>query len=273
LPFLILIVDELADLMMVSPDEVEKSVTRLAQMARATGIHLILATQRPSVDVVTGLIKANFPARISFAVTSQIDSRVVLDMPGAEKLLGRGDMLYMASDSSKLVRLQGCFVSDRELEKLVGHWQAAVPEAGGVALTPGTSAPLSLAPTAFADYVQEPLWKDLIRPEVAEPSEDALLKQAIEVVQQAERASVSLLQRKLRIGYSRAARLIDLLEEKKIVGPDEGPAKGRAVLVKVSTNEVTNKRITTPTAPSEREFEDDSFEDWTEEDWEDLEKE
>ncbi|HEX7593848.1 MAG TPA: DNA translocase FtsK 4TM domain-containing protein, partial [Anaerolineae bacterium] len=152
LPFLIVIVDELADLMMMSPQEVEHTITRLAQMARATGIHLILATQRPSVDVVTGLIKANFPARISFAVTSQIDSRVVLDSPGAEKLLGRGDMLYMSSDSSKLVRLQGCFVSDRELEKLVTYWKDSAPPAANNAFAPSD-------PFARADLLVQPtLW-------------------------------------------------------------------------------------------------------------------
>jgi S-DNA-T family DNA segregation ATPase FtsK/SpoIIIE len=123
LPYIVVVIDELADLMMVSPDQVERSICRIAQMARATGIHLVIATQRPSVDVVTGLIKANFPARISFAVTSQVDSRVVLDTGGAEQLLGRGDMLYMAPDSSKLVRVQGCFVSDKEMEKLVKFWQ------------------------------------------------------------------------------------------------------------------------------------------------------
>ncbi len=132
LPYIILVIDELADLMMVAPDDVERYICRLAQMSRATGIHLILATQRPSVDVVTGLIKANFPARIAFAVTSQIDSRVILDTPGAEALLGRGDMLFMRPDSSKLERLQGCFVSDGELEKLVRYWK-------GVRVTDGSA--------------------------------------------------------------------------------------------------------------------------------------
>lgn len=248
LPYHIILVDELADLMMVSPDEVEKAITRLAQMARATGIHLILATQRPSVDVVTGLIKANFPSRISFAVTSQIDSRVVLDTPGAEKLLGRGDMLYMASDSSKLVRLQGCFVSDRELDKLVEYWKAFAPPPVAPARAPD-------------DYLQTTLWGGAVSVQKTEPLEDDLLPHAIEIVRQGQRASVSLLQRKLRIGYSRAARLIELLEQKGIVGPDEGPTKGRAVRPPAET---------TPRAPSVR-LEDD-FADWTDEDWEDLDK-
>jgi S-DNA-T family DNA segregation ATPase FtsK/SpoIIIE len=240
LPYLILVVDELADLMMTSPDEVEHTVTRLAQMARATGIHLVLATQRPSVDVVTGLIKANFPSRISFAVTSQVDSRVVLDTPGAEKLLGRGDMLYMASDSSKLSRLQGCFVSDKELEKLVTYWKGFVevvpPQTttDSGRLTTGSPPPpqLRVSPSAVSGpssgLQQGALWNLTAEPKKSE--EDDLLDQAIQIVQDNDRASVSLLQRKLRIGYSRAARLMELLEQKGYVGQDEGPTKGRAVL-------------------------------------------
>lgn len=263
LPYLIIIVDELADLMIVAAEEVEKVITRLAQMARATGIHLILATQRPSVDVVTGLIKANFPARISFAVTSQIDSRVVLDTPGAEKLLGRGDMLYMASDASKLVRLQGCFVSDRELERLVDHWKrlASPPDA------PSTTLP------AETKYVQPTLWHKAANAQSS--LDDDLLPQAIETVQQYRRASVSLLQRKLRIGYSRAARLMTLLEARGIVGPDEGPTKGRAVLATDDRRSKTEARASAqePTRKTtSRRFEEDDFGDWTEEDWEDLEK-
>jgi len=271
LPFLIVIVDELADLMMMAPQEVEHTVTRLAQMARATGIHLILATQRPSVDVVTGLIKANFPARISFAVTSQIDSRVVLDSPGAEKLLGRGDMLYMSSDSSKLVRLQGCFVSDRELEKLVTWWKDSAPP-------PAPSDRLaSFEKTAPAgDFVQPTLWGDsssalrAVKPKSAS-GEDDLLPQAIEVVKQSHKASVSLLQRKLRIGYSRAARLMELLEEKGIVGPDEGPTKGRTV--HAAEARAPSVPSTRPASPARDFKEEDDFADWTDEDWEDLNKE
>ncbi|CAG0947957.1 DNA translocase SpoIIIE [Anaerolineae bacterium] len=264
LPFLLVIVDELADLMMVSPDEVEHTITRLAQMARATGIHLILATQRPSVDVVTGLIKANFPARISFAVTSQIDSRVVLDTPGAEKLLGRGDMLYMSSDSSKLVRLQGCFVSDRELEKLVSFWKDFAPP-------PTPPAPIN------GEYAQTPLWGDVLPKSKSLPGEDDLLPEAIQVVRQANRTSVSFLQRKLRIGYQRAARLMELLEEKGVVGPDEGPTKGRPVRAESASEStslpITTRRVSETRSRARREFEEDPFADFTEKDWEDLDKE
>ena len=217
LPYIVVLIDELADLMMVAPDEVERSICRIAQLARATGIHLVIATQRPSVDVVTGLIKANFPARISFAVTSQVDSRVVLDTTGAEKLLGRGDMLYMASDSSKLTRMQGCFISDEELQKLVTYWRgfrSSAPLPPGAALT------------------QQPLWEEVMAKEKEAAGQDDLLSKAIEMVREQERASVSLLQRKLRIGYSRAARLIDTMEARGIIGPDEGPGRGRKVYSK-----------------------------------------
>jgi S-DNA-T family DNA segregation ATPase FtsK/SpoIIIE len=215
LPYIVVVVDELADLMMVAPDEVERSLCRLAQMSRATGIHLVIATQRPSVDVVTGLIKANFPARISFATTSQIDSRVILDMSGAEKLLGRGDMLYMASDSGSLVRLQGCFVSDKELEKLVLFWK-------------GIEVPRD---AKKEELVQQSLWPDMTpAPEARDNVADELLEEAVKLVRQEKRASISLLQRRLRIGYLRAARLIDLMEEKGIVGPAEGASRPRRVL-------------------------------------------
>jgi len=252
LPLLVVIVDELADLMMVAADEVERTITRLAQMARATGIHLILATQRPSVDVVTGLIKANFPSRISFAVTSQIDSRVVLDTPGAEKLLGRGDMLYMASDSSKLVRLQGCFVSDSELEKIVEHWKGFTPP----------TVPSTLSQDK-GPLVQTTFLKDANGKKSG--SDDDLLPQAMDVVKQSQRASVSLLQRKLRIGYSRAARLMELLEQQGVVGPDEGPTKGRVVLAR----EITAGTVS-PSRQTKRDFKEDAFEDFTDEDWDDL---
>jgi len=233
LPFIILVIDELADLMMVAPDDVERYICRLAQMSRATGIHLIIATQRPSVDVVTGLIKANFPSRIAFAVTSQIDSRVILDTPGAEALLGRGDMLFMRPDSSKLERLQGCFVSDGELEKLVRYWKGVrVTEGGAVegelAPPPG-GLPAMPAPRP-EDVVQAPLWDELIQQQREAQNSDDLYDDAVAVVRQAGRASVSLLQRRLRVGYSRAARLIDLMEERGVVGPDQGGSMGREVL-------------------------------------------
>jgi len=221
LPYIIIIIDELADLMMMAADEVERTIARIAQMARATGMHLILATQRPSVDVVTGLIKANFPARIAFAVSSQIDSRVILDSPGAERLLGKGDMLYMAADSAKLRRLQGVFVSDKELNKLVHFWRSMLP-------TPERE---PRGPVAMpSDLVQQSLWED-IKKAGAKNNEDDLLEKAIAEVRSQGRASVSLLQRRLRIGYARAARLIDEMEEQGIIGPDEGGGRARSIVV------------------------------------------
>jgi len=209
LPYIVVLIDELADLMMVASEEIERSICRIAQLARATGIHLVIATQRPSVDVVTGLIKANFPARISFTVSSQVDSRVILDTAGAEKLLGRGDMLYMASDSSKLVRLQGCFVSDEELERIVRFWRNQVD---WIVAQPEATVP----------------WRNLI---VDEDSTDGLLEQAIELARERDYISTSFLQRRLRIGYPRAARLIDLMEESGIVGPAESAGRSRKVLI------------------------------------------
>ena len=209
LPFIVVIIDELADLMMVAPDEVEKIICRLAQLARATGIHLVVATQRPSVDVITGLIKANFPTRISFAVTSQIDSRVILDQVGAEKLLGRGDMLYMPPDSAKPVRLQGTYVSDGEIEELAAYWKKAQPP----------------------EFVGDAGEIVAFEPVEEEEESDDLLEQAIEVVGKHSRVSTSLLQRKLRIGYNRAARLIEELEDQGVVGPSEN-GKSREVMVR-----------------------------------------
>jgi len=224
LPRIVVVIDELADLMMTSPDEVERHICRIAQMARATGIHLVIATQRPSVDVVTGLIKANFPARISFAVTSQVDSRVILDSAGAEKLLGRGDMLFMPPDSSRLIRLQGCFVSDAEVENLVKFWMEAL-------LTEVTP---RLAPWASLEETQE---------------EDDLLDEAIALVRKTGGASASLLQRRMRIGYPRAARLIDTMEERGIIGPPETGGKTREVLTDAfSEFEQTGEACASPEA-------------------------
>jgi DNA segregation ATPase FtsK/SpoIIIE, S-DNA-T family len=200
------IIDELADLMMTAPDEVETLLVRLAQMARATGIHLLIATQRPSVDVITGLIKANVPARIAFAVTSQTDSRVILDLPGAERLLGKGDMLYLPPDAAKPNRMQGAFIDDKDLQYLVTHWKDLYP-----------------------DYEYDPEWVDL--PAVDEGSEggdDDLLEKAEAIVRQQGTASASMLQRRFRIGYNRASRLIEQLEANGIVGPADGP-RGRTV--------------------------------------------
>lgn len=208
LPYIVLVIDELADLMMTAADDIERQVCRLAQMARATGIHLVLATQRPSVDVITGLIKANFPARIAFAVTTQIDSRVILDTPGAEKLLGRGDMLFMAPDSSKLSRIQGCFVADQEIERIVDFWKPRADTADG--------AMPQIAP-----------WEGLL--DQAEAGRDELLEQALALLQTKSHISTSLLQRQLRIGFPRAARLMEQLEEMGVVGTDEGGGRSREV--------------------------------------------
>jgi len=228
LPYLVVIIDELADLMMLAPDETERTITRLAQLARATGIHLIIATQRPSVDVVTGLIKANFPARIAFAVASGVDSRVILDQPGAERLLGRGDMLFQSPDSASPLRMQGVFVSDHELQQVVRYWKGA----RGIEMpTPPPAA--TPAPTASPTPIrQQPLWDsgELGQPETRPDGEDELLEDAILAVREMKKASISLLQRRLRIGYTRAARLIDALEEKGIIGPAESGAKPREVI-------------------------------------------
>ncbi|MEJ8302597.1 DNA translocase FtsK [Saccharibacillus sacchari] len=210
LPYIVVIVDELADLMMVAAGDVEDAIARLAQMARAAGIHLIIATQRPSVDVITGVIKANIPSRIAFGVSSQVDSRTILDMGGAEKLLGRGDMLFMPMGASKPVRVQGAFLSDNEVEEIV----------------------------AFCSGQAEAQYDTDLVPEIddsnAEPEEivDELYDQAVQIVVEAKQASVSLLQRRMRVGYTRAARLVDSMEARGIVGPYEG-SKPREVLISI----------------------------------------
>jgi len=222
LPYLVIVIDELADLMMLAPDETEHSLTRLAQLARATGIHLIISTQRPSVDVLTGLIKANFPARIAFMVASNTDSRVILDQPGADRLLGRGDMLYQAPDAPAPVRLQGVYVSDAEIQRLVDAWRliamnrsaagSAMPETHAVEMMPqGT-----------------PLKQGALFGE-APSDEDPLLQDATEIVRREGKASISMLQRKMRIGYTRAARLVDTLEEQGIIGPQQHGSQVREV--------------------------------------------
>jgi len=211
MPYWVVVIDELADLMMAAPFEVERQICRLAQLARATGIHLVVATQRPSVDVITGLIKANFPTRIAFAVSSQVDSRTILDMAGAEKLLGRGDMLYMPPDAAKPKRLQGVFVSDEEIERLVGFWTQ----------------------DRFA-AIERPTYDHLFEAAKAELEQegatDDLLERAKELAYEHNRVSTSLLQRRLRIGYPRAARLMDQLEEAGVVGPAEGGGSRRVIL-------------------------------------------
>ncbi len=220
LPYIVILIDELADLMAFAPVEVEDAIARLAQMARATGIHLVVSTQRPSVDVITGLIKANVPCRIAFNVSSMIDSRVILDTPGAEKLLGRGDMLYIPPDQAKPTRIQGAYVSDKEVKRLVEFLKAKNPP---------------------VEYTEEVLSKPLILKKTGGMSsngKDALFEEAIRSVCQYDRASASLLQRRLSIGYSRAARILDQLEEAGVVGHAEG-SKPRDVLVK-NAEEIIN---------------------------------
>ena len=223
LPLLVIVIDELADLMMISPTETESTITRLAQLARATGIHMILATQRPSVDVVTGLIKANFPARIAFAVASNTDSRVILDQPGAERLLGRGDMLFQAPDAPAPVRLQGVFVSDHEITNLVDFWRAQL---GGASPYGAPSTPSDI-PKSDVPLKQTAMFTDM---EPEDTNVDPLLAEAIDLVRKEGRASVSMLQRRLRIGYTRAARLVDMMEDNGIVGPPEGGTQMRQIL-------------------------------------------
>lgn len=214
LPYIVILIDELADLMAFAPVEVEDAIARLAQMARATGIHLIVSTQRPSVDVITGLIKANVPCRIAFNVSSMIDSRVIIDMPGAEKLLGRGDMLYIPPDQAKPTRIQGTYVSDKEVKKLVDYLRAKVP---------------------VVEYTEEVTTQQVnlkkFGSAVSLDGRDSLFEEAIRVVCQYDRASASLLQRRLSIGYARAARILDQLEAAEIVGHGEG-SKPRDVLVR-----------------------------------------
>lgn len=207
LPRIVVLVDELADLMMSAPDQTEHNLVRLAQMARATGIHLIVATQRPSTDVVTGLIKANFPARLAFAVASGVDSRVILDTTGAENLLGRGDLLFLNPEVGNPMRAQGVFVTDMEIERVISHWQK----------------------TASKDEAAPPWEKLLTEPD--ENEDEGLIEQAVSIVRQSQRASASLLQRRLRIGYPRAARLLDQLEDMGVVGPSLGGGKERDVLL------------------------------------------
>ncbi len=269
LPFIMVVVDEMADLMMAAPEEVEKHICRLAQMARAVGIHLIIATQRPSVDVITGLIKANFPSRIAFAVTSQTDSRVILDVPGAERLLGRGDMLYMGPDASKLERLQGTWLTEDEISRVIRYWKGvrSFEDQG-----PGHSGrfnyandsddgyrdgydgdfddsdgydqiiidespidrafdpePTGASPVIPDDLSQAPLF-DQIDAMKSVDARDELYDDAVGVVADAGRGSITLLQRKLRIGYGRASRLVEQLERDGILSPDLGGNKGRKYL-------------------------------------------
>ena len=213
MPYILVIIDELADLMMVASQDVETTICRLAQMARATGIHLVIATQRPSVNVITGLIKANVPSRISFFLQSQIDSRTILDSPGAEKLLGKGDLLYLPVGSFKPKRIQGVYVSEQEVKDVVSFIKSQ-----------GTP-----------DYEPEIIDIDpLVEPDTnagSKPDADALYEEAKTIVLNAQYASTSYLQRKLRVGYNRAARLMDELESNVIISAYDGEKKSRKVIV------------------------------------------
>lgn len=231
IPYIVIFIDELADLMAYAAVEVEDSICRLAQMARATGIHLVVATQRPSVDVITGLIKANIPSRIAFNVSSMIDSRVIIDMPGAEKLLGRGDLLYIPPDQAKPTRIQGTYISERDVVSLVDFLKSKnlpVQYTSEV-----TSIPVS--------------WKKSANGTVADDGRDALFEEAVRVVCQYDRASASLLQRRLSIGYARAARILDQLEAEGIVGAGEG-SKPRDVMVRNPEEYFSSRNTTTTSA-------------------------
>ena len=220
MPQIVIIIDELADLMMTSPGEVEDSICRIAQKARAAGMHLIVATQRPSVNVVTGLIKANIPTRIAFAVSSQVDSRTIIDIGGAEKLMGKGDMLFFPTGAIKPERIQGCFVSDSEVEKVVdflkGDHHSDYDE--------------EVINEIERQAAKEKAAKSGLAEDAVDDGGDPMLDDAIECVVEVGQASTSLLQRKLRLGYARAARIIDQMEERGIVGPYEG-SKPRQVLI------------------------------------------
>src|SRR5207302_2052025 len=211
MPFIVVIVDELADLMQTAPADVESAIARITQMARAAGIHIIVATQTPRADVITGVIKANIPSRIAFQVASKIDSRVILDENGADRLLGQGDMLYLPPSTSRLIRAQGVLVTDDEIRELVDF----VSGQGG---------------PVFDSTMQERLQSGATPVEEVTEEDEELVEKCLEIIRQEKRASTSLLQRRLRLGYTRAARIVDILEQRGILGPGEG-AKPREILV------------------------------------------
>ena len=211
MPYIVVIIDELADLMQTAPADVESAIARITQMARAAGIHLVVATQTPRADVITGVIKANIPSRIAFQVASKIDSRVILDENGADRLLGQGDMLYLPPSTSRLIRAQGVLVTDDEIRRLVEFVSA------------------QSAPT-FDAAVQEKLQSGSVPAEEVSDEDEELVEKCLEIIRQEKRASTSLLQRRLRLGYTRAARIVDILEQRGILGPGDG-AKPREILV------------------------------------------
>jgi S-DNA-T family DNA segregation ATPase FtsK/SpoIIIE len=217
-PYIVIIIDELADLMQTAPADMEMNIARIAQKARAAGIHLIVATQTPRADVVTGIIKANIPCRIAFQVSSKLDSRVILDVSGADKLVGKGDMLYLPPGSAKLERAQGAFIEDDEVEKLVQYCSNQVEQ-------------------KFESAVQEHIESSGSGgdDDVSDADEE-IVEKCLEVIRQEKKASTSLLQRRLRLGYTRAARMMDILEQRGIIGPGEG-AKPREILINVGQDE------------------------------------
>ena len=227
-PFIVFMIDELADLMMFAGNDVETLITRIAQLARATGIHLVLATQRPSVDVITGLMKANIPARLAFNVSSMIDSRVIIDMPGAEKLLGKGDMLFLPPDQAKPKRIQGPFITEREVTELTKFIRAQSPEVHYTEEIMETDPGISIGGISGGSSG-------------GEAGKDALFNQALEIVLQSGKASTSFLQRKLKIGYSRAAAIIDEMEVAGYIGPATGSGKPREILKRTASAEVTEE--------------------------------
>ncbi len=229
LPYIVVVVDELNDLMMVAARDVEDSITRIAQKARAVGIHLIVATQRPSVNVITGVIKANIPARVAFAVSSLTDSRVILDQPGAEKLVGKGDMLLLPGNTSVPHRVQGSWVSEEEIRAVVAHWREQAPETEYVSgVGDGTDDSVTATTTSPTSYGDD------------DDEEAALVRQAMELVVRSQLGSTSMLQRKLKVGFARAGRIMDLLEQRGVVGPSEG-SKARSVLMTVEEFELLQR--------------------------------